>query len=53
MELGSRYADQEREAACLGCGQVQTFSAPDLRPYSCAYCKGKFEFVDELVMAVA
>jgi hypothetical protein len=43
----------EREAACLGCGQVQTFSARDLRPYSCTYCKSKFEFLDELVMAVA
>jgi DNA-binding MarR family transcriptional regulator len=53
MGVGSRYAGKEREAACVGCGQVQTFSAPDLRPYSCAYCKGKFEFVEELAMAVA
>jgi hypothetical protein len=53
MELGSGYADKEREAACLGCGQVQTFTAPDLKPYSCAYCKGAFVYVDELAMAVA
>jgi hypothetical protein len=49
MELGSGRV--EREAACVDCGQVQTFSAPDLRPYSCAHCKGKLEFVDELAMA--
>jgi hypothetical protein len=48
-ELGN--GTKEREAACLGCGQVQTFTAPDLRPYSCAYCKGKFEFVAVLMAA--
>jgi hypothetical protein len=42
---------EEREAACLGCGQVQTFSVLDLRSHSCAHCKGKFEFVDELAVA--
>jgi DNA-binding MarR family transcriptional regulator len=35
-------------ATCVGCGQVQDFSAPDLRPYSCAYCGGKFKWVDDL-----
>jgi DNA-binding transcriptional ArsR family regulator len=44
---------EPREAACVDCGQVQTFSAPDLRPYSCAYCKGKFVFVDELAIVAA
>jgi DNA-binding transcriptional regulator YhcF (GntR family) len=44
---------EEREAACLDCGQVQAFSAPDLRPYSCAHCKGKFKFVDELATVAA
>lgn len=51
MGLGTQQ--ESREAACLGCGQVQTFSAPNLRPYSCAYCKGKFEFVDELATMAA
>jgi predicted transcriptional regulator len=53
MAVGNRSQPQGREAACVDCGQVQTFSAPDLKPYSCAYCKGKFVFVDELAMAVA
>jgi predicted transcriptional regulator len=44
---------EEREAACLDCGAIQTFSAPDLRPYSCAHCKGKFVFVDELATVAA
>jgi DNA-binding MarR family transcriptional regulator len=35
-------------AYCVGCGAQQDFSAPDLRPYSCAYCGGAFEWVDEL-----
>jgi ribosomal protein S25 len=52
MAVGNRYAE-EREAACQDCGNVVSLSASDLRPYSCAYCKGKFEFVDELAMAVA
>jgi DNA-binding transcriptional regulator YhcF (GntR family) len=39
---------EEREAACLGCGQIQTFSAPDLTPYKCAHCKVHFVWVDEL-----
>jgi hypothetical protein len=47
------YGAEEREAACVGCGQVQTFSAPDLTPYSCAHCHGRFEFIDELATAVA
>jgi predicted transcriptional regulator len=46
MAMG--YGAEEREAACVGCGQVHTFSAPDLTPYSCAHCKARFEFVDEL-----
>ena len=50
-ELGSGRV--EREAACLDCGNVVRLSAPDLRPYSCAYCNGAFRFVDELAMAVA
>jgi hypothetical protein len=52
MAVGNRYAE-ERDAACQDCGNVVSLSAPDLRPYSCAYCKGKFEFVDELALAVA
>ena len=51
MAMG-KYAE-EREAACEGCGNTLSFSAPDLRPYSCADCHGKFVFVDELAMVAA
>jgi Zn finger protein HypA/HybF involved in hydrogenase expression len=43
----------KRDAACVNCGNIVSLSAPDLRPYSCAHCHGKFEYVDEMVLAVA